>query len=147
MKKGNSLLFCLLLMIVTFIPESPAHAQNGTPEADSVKQVVLQNLEAYNRHDVAAMLGHIAEPFLWYSILSDTMVVEEYSQARFRSEMEAYFSDYPDVKSELIGLQVFGRYVYFEERATWGDDGEHSQSSLGIYEVVDGKIRRVWYYQ
>ncbi len=33
------------------------------------------------------------------------------------------------------------------ETAHWQSKGqERSQASLSVYEIIDGKVRRVWYY-
>lgn len=147
MAKIKILLPCLVALVLTVVPPYEVCAQDKSVKSVKAREIVLENLQAFNIHDVDAMLDYVAEPFLWYSIYSDTMTVEKYSHARYKSEMEGYFSSYPEVSSELVDLQVFGRFVYFTEIATWGAEGRHSQSSLGVYEVVDGKIRRVWYYR
>ena len=40
-----------------------------------------------------------------------------------------------------------GSFVAIREHVRWQTEtGEKSQAALAVYEVRDGKIRRVWYY-
>lgn len=111
------------------------------------KEVVMKNLEAFNNHDVSSMLENIADDFSSYSILPDTTINGLTSKKQFEFTMSGYFKNYPNVKSELRDVEVFGRFVYFKEKAVWGSDAGHSQLSFGVYEIIDGKIKRAWYYQ
>ena len=40
-----------------------------------------------------------------------------------------------------------GPYVAIRERVSWtAKSGRRTQTALGVYEVRDGRVRRVWYY-
>lgn len=59
-----------------------------------------------------------------------------------------YYESLPDVRSEISGLIQAGSHVAFREHVTWtaADGTPRAESALGVYEVHDGKILRVWYF-
>jgi len=143
----NRLCVMFIAAMTALVATVNAVAQDHTRQEETVKQVVQDNFEAFNRHDVDALIDYVGDPFIWYSVLPDTVVVETYNRERFRSDMEGYFSSYPNARTEYSELRVFGRFAYFTETAVWGAEAEHSQTSLAVFEVIDGRIRRAWYYQ
>jgi hypothetical protein len=61
--------------------------------------------------------------------------------------MAGYFASVRDVASVIEHTTVTGPYVAFRERVSWtGKSGRRSQAALGVYEVRDGLVKRVWYY-
>lgn len=114
-----------------FYPWVPA----ASPEIACVKASV----EAFNKHDAAAVTALYAPDLKWYSVSA----LELEGAARAREWLEGYFKEYPDVRSELFELSQSGPFVSFRERVTWS---RGSQSSQAVYEVRDGRIVRVWYY-
>lgn len=109
--------------------------------------VVEAQFQAFNRHDAAALAAGVAPDFVWLSVSGDSVAVEVRGRAEFERGMAAYFAEFPDVRSAMENAVVNGRFVAFRERVRWtGKNGERSQSSLAVYEVEDGLIRRVWYY-
>ena len=49
--------------------------------------------------------------------------------------------------SSLENITVNGNYVTAVERPVWQEAGERmSQSSIVVYEIIDGKVKRFWYY-
>ena len=53
----------------------------------------------------------------------------------------------PTCRSTVEVYQEVGPYVSVLERAEWQSDGKTKrQSSLCVYELQDGLVRRVWYY-
>lgn len=132
-----------LLVILTF--PFTALAQ-GVPEADP-RQVVERFLEAFNRHDVEAMLALAHPEVQWLSVDGDKISVETAGQAALRDSMKSYFTSLPSARSTFESILVAGPYVTVVERARWqGKSGERTQAALAVYEVREGKVRRVWYY-
>lgn len=61
--------------------------------------------------------------------------------------LRGYFNQCPSCRSEFLSMQVAGRFISIYEKASWkGKNGDRSQKSLGVYEIANGKIQRVWYY-
>jgi len=124
---------------------------DARPEAvalSPVLQVVHGQMDAFNRHDVAAMAAGVAPDFVWFSVTGDELTVEARGRGAFAESMRSYFASLPSVRSELEESLISGSFVTIRERATWTDGSgvERSQPALGVYEVRDGLIQRVWYY-
>lgn len=111
-------------------------------------QVVEEQLDAFNRHDVEAMAAQVAPDFVWFSVDGDEVRVEVRGRIALAEGMRSYFASLPSVRSEVEGTLVSGAFVTLRERAIWTDESgiERSQAALGVYEVRDGLIQRVWYY-
>jgi hypothetical protein len=90
------------------------------------------------------MLSQVSEDIAWYSISEEGVDVEARGKDAFRQAMESYFNALPAARSEVEAAVASGHYVSVRERAYWG--GEHSQVALGVFEVRNGLIARVWYY-
>ena len=110
--------------------------------------MVRAHLAAFNAKDIDAMAKRVAEDFVWYDVNGDQTRIDTRGRDALRKGMERYFKNLPSAKSELHMLTTNGNFVSVRERATWktksGED--RSQNAFAIYEVVDGLIKRVWYY-
>ena len=109
--------------------------------------VVGAFIEAFNRHDVDAMIDLSNTHVRWMSVDGDNVVTETNGSAALRSAMSAYFRDVPSARSELESIEASGRFVHTVERASWdGGGGQFSQCSMSVYEVGSGLIENVWYF-
>jgi acetyl esterase len=128
-----------------FIDDAASKTAQGF---DGPETVVRAQLAAFNAHDVAAMIRLVADDIVWYNIKGDEMSVEAKGSDALKKGMESYFKSLPSARSEIHTLFTNGNFVSVRERATWkskaGED--RSQNALAIYEVIDGRIKRVWYY-
>ncbi len=116
-----------------------SHAQSSQKT-----KVITDYFDIYNSHQVDSLLTMIAEDFKMYSVSQDTTTLDINGKEALRKWLSGYFNDLPNVSSSISGGNVSGNYVSFIETAHWGEN--RSQSSLAVYEVVNGKIRRAWYY-
>lgn len=142
------LLTSLLLAANTAAPQpAPASTQQEVIPTPAVEQVVRQYMAAYNQQDVQATLAFLADEITWFSIQGDSVSVQARGKAAFESFLGKYFANNPTSRSEVEQALVLGPFVSIIERATWkAKSGEQTQASLAVYEVQDGKIRRVWYH-
>ncbi|MBL8525511.1 MAG: alpha/beta hydrolase fold domain-containing protein [Betaproteobacteria bacterium] len=128
-----------------FIDDAASKAAVGF---DGPETVVRAQLAAFNAHDVDAMVRLVADDLVWYNIKGDEMSVEAKGSDALRKGMEGYFKSLPSAKSEIHTMVTNGNFVSVRERVTWksktGED--RSQNALAVYEVIEGKIKRVWYY-
>ena len=126
------------------VPDSVPMRRAGDAAAE---RVVRDFVDAYNRHDVSAMLALTDTAVTWLSIIGDSVRVETRGAAALRRSMEGYFRSVPTARSTIEALRVVGPWVTVEERAHWtAAAGPRSQAAVAVYEVRDGRIRRVWYY-
>lgn len=109
---------------------------------------IVRDLQrAFNAHDVEAMAASTQTNATWISIVKDSAVVETDGEVAMRESMTGYFKAIPSARSQIEDAMVSGSYVAIRERAFWqGKDSEQSQVALGVYEIRDGKIARVWYF-
>lgn len=129
-----------LSLIVFFLPLSAA--ENG------LEQIVRDYVDAYNRHDIDAMLELLNDRFRWMSVVENNVIVEAEGKAALVKSMQGYFSSIPSVRSSLMSLEVRGDFVSVIEKAMWEAKGEsRSQCARAVYEVVDRQILNVWYYE
>jgi len=115
-----------------------------TPEA-----IVLRAyLDAFNRHEPEAVAAFCAENFKWFSVDGDQTPVEVEGRTPLREWLTGYFKSFPTVRSEFLAVEQVGPYLTVRERASWDNkEGKRvSQQALGLYEIRDGLIQRVWYY-
>ncbi|MGZ8378657.1 MAG: nuclear transport factor 2 family protein [Gemmatirosa sp.] len=114
---------------------------------DDAARVVRAFVAAFNRHDVPAMLALTDTAIVWLGIAGDSVTIETRGRRALGESMTAYFRSTPGARSTLDAVTTLGPWVSARERAEWqGRTGPRAQSALSVYEVRDGRIRRVWYY-
>ena len=100
-----------------------------------------QLLDAFNAHDPAAMAKLVTNDFeLIYVDDQGKGEVALVGPEALVAEMTGYFKVRPEVQSKAESVIDGPRFAAFRERIVGG------ASSLAVYEVHDGLIRRVWYY-
>ncbi len=115
---------------------------------DRPEMVVRALLAAFNAHDVDAMAKRVADDFVWFDVTGDKLNVETRGRDALRKGMEGYFKKNPTATSGVHMLSTNGNFVSVRERAAWKTkNGEsRAQTAIAVYEVVDGLIKRVWYF-
>lgn len=115
-----------------------------TPEAILLRAY----LDAFNRHDADAVAAFCAENFKWYSIAGDKTSTDVASRPQLRDWLAGYFKSLPTVRSDFLAVEQTGPFLTVRERASWDNrEGRRvAQQALGVYEIREGLIQRVWYY-
>lgn len=104
----------------------------------------MDYFDVYNQHQVEKIIKMIADDFRMYSVMEDTTTLDIVGKENLQKWLSGYFKDLPNVRSEAGDIVENGNFVSFIETAHWGEG--RSQSSLAVYEIWNGKIRRIWYY-
>lgn len=115
-----------------------------TPEA-----VVLRAyLDACNRLDAEAVAAWCAEKILWLNVDGDKLTPEIQGRAALHQWLVGYYKNLPSARSEFLSLEQAGPFLTVRERASWQNkEGRRlAQQAIGVYEIRDGLIQRVWYY-
>ena len=136
-------LWCLLAAASVPAGEPVAAAGDAGPEV-----VVEGLLDAFNRHDVDAMLALMAPDVRWVQVDNATAGTsfETVGHEEMRKGMAGYFKAIPSARSTLRFLSAGERTVFAIEEASWEREGERrSQCSVASYEIIDGKVATVWY--
>jgi hypothetical protein len=121
-------------------PAPPAAAAPADPLATEAAKVVDRQNEAYNRHGLEAFLATYADGIAVHT-LGDTTVFT--GKARLREITSTWFAEAPGARTEVVQRMAIGRFVVDRQRVT-GTGEAHSIDAIGIYEVREGLIRRVW---
>lgn len=130
-----------------FVIMSTAITSAQDSSAESPTSTVERFIAAFNSHDVEAMLQLTHADVQWLYIHEDTLMLEANGVAALEKAMRGYFSMIPSAHSTVEAKMEAGEFVSVWERVRWeGKNGEKTQSSLAVYEVKEGLIRRVWYY-
>lgn len=125
-----------------------AAAAPAAQTAPPPKKLVEQFVEAFNRHDVPGMRNLVDPDVQWMTISGSTISVETNGAEALDRSMRSYFRSCPSCRSVLDGIMEAGNLVTTYERAQWTSGGvPRTQTSLAVYEVRNGRIRRVWYYR
>jgi ketosteroid isomerase-like protein len=115
-----------------------------TPEA-----VVLRTyLDACNRLDADAVAALCAENFTWLNVEGDKLTPEVQGRSTLHEWLVGYYKKLPSARSEFLSIEQAGPFLTVRERASWENkEGKRLfQQALGIYEIRDGLIQRVWYF-
>ena len=115
-----------------------------TPEALTLRAY----LDAGNRLDADTVVALCAENFTWFNVDGDKIVPEVQGRANLRPWLEGYYKNLPSARSEFLSIEQTGPFLTVRERASWDNkEGKRlSQQAIGIYEIRDGLIQRVWYF-
>ena len=123
---------------------SAAGAQSSP--ADST-EVVRGFGDAFDARELDALLALAHPEVEWLSVSGSEIAVETRGREALGESLRGYFASCPSCRSTVEVYQVVGPYVSALEHAEWEKDGARlRQSSLSVYEIVDGLVRRVWYY-
>lgn len=131
-------------------------AQACAPDAERTNQpvaagdavgVVNSLMAAFNDHDPDQMRDYWHSDVTWIEISGDRSSTVTTSAAQLHTELISYFESFPSVSSSLENITVNGSYVTAIERPVWEEDGERkSQASVVVYEIIDSKVKRFWYF-
>ena len=113
----------------------------------AAEQTVRQFVAAYNNKDLDGMMALADDDIVWLSVDGDNTAIMTNGADAMREEMKGYFGPDANPKSAIEILKSHGNFVTTLERAYWMQGGEEkSKASFAVYEVIEGKVRRVWYY-
>lgn len=123
---------------------APSIAAGPPPSSEAI---VRAYTDAFNHHDVDAMLALAHAEIEWLSIDGSKAVAETAGKEALRAAMASYFGSHPTTKSVIEAAMADGPFIVVRERAEWtSKDGPRAQRSVAVYELRDSLIRRVWYY-
>ena len=115
---------------------------------EPILDILKDQMDAFNERDVARLVENVTDDFIWFSITSDTLMIEVAGKENFRTSMEAYYESRPPIESLIESYTIDGNRISFKEVVSHDDENgiKVSSSAMGIYEMRDGKIYRAWYF-
>lgn len=115
--------------------------------ASGNKETVENFVEAFNQHDIDAMLELATDDLRWMSVADGQLSKEASNQGELREAMASYFASTPSVRAEIRSITESGPFVHTVEEALWSSHGaEKNQCSMAVYEILEGNVRNVWYF-
>jgi len=128
------------LAALLLLPLAPGGATAQETESSALA-VARALMDAFNEHDADAMAALVTSDFeLYYFDEDGAASLSTKGPEQLRADMVSYFASRPSVRSTIVGAIDGPVFVSFREQIVGG------QSSLAVYEVRRGLIRRVWYY-
>ena len=108
----------------------------------SPESVVQRQLDAYNAHDLDALLATYAEDAEQLEHPSTRLAL---GHAEIRARFATRFAE-SDPHAVLVNRIVSGHRVVDHERITRTfPEGRGTIELIAIYEVLEGRIRRAWF--
>ena len=138
-----------IILSVCFLAACSPDAERTAPlpaAGDNVN-VITGLMAAFNDHDADKMRDYWHSDVTWIELSGEQASPVTTSAMQLHDELVAYFEAYPTVSSSLENITVNGNFVTAVERPVWQEAGERkSQASIVVYEIIDGKVKRFWYY-
>lgn len=111
------------------------------------EKIVHSYVEAFNAHNVEAMLRMVTDDVQWLTIAGDKIATETDNKEELRLGMERYFESCSTCKSSLMHVFSSGERVSALEVASFETaQGIQKQKSISIYEFSGNLIKRVYYF-
>jgi uncharacterized protein (TIGR02246 family) len=115
----------------------PATVHSGL----AAEAVVQRQIDAYNRRDLESFLSLFAPDAKLYQF-PDKLLLEGHEA--LRGAYGKLFAEAVNLRAVVTDRTVQGRFVVDRE-ITSGMPGKEAVTGVAIYEVIDGKVARVWF--
>lgn len=114
--------------------------------SENPETTVRAFMEAFNARDLEGMIDRVTEDVVEWHLGADQPRMDRKGRTALRSDLEATLKRSPSLRKELHMLTTNGAFVSARERSTWkAETGEEQrQNAMVMFEVVDGRIRRIW---
>ncbi|WP_339767584.1 nuclear transport factor 2 family protein [uncultured Paraglaciecola sp.] len=133
--------FSILVALSVFSFQS--HAQQATANLDRIASF----MQAYNAHDINAMLLNMTEDVKWLNVANNQLVAETADKNQLNEAMQAHFKAKPDARSRIKDSIVLGNTIAIVEEAFSLKNGiTSSQCAMSIYQLRKGLISSITYY-
>lgn len=136
----------LAFALVALFAGCAASPGRAVPSQDA-RAVVERYLQAINRRDLVSLAAFATPDVEWISLANGERIVEVSGREALRQAYEEYFKQNMFAHWRIERALVNDRYVAVVERSEWGEGAtRESRISMGVYEIVDGRIRRITYF-
>jgi hypothetical protein len=143
-ERACSCLTAVAALAIALVPFAGARAQG--PAGDPT-ETVRAFTGAFESREVDALIALAHPEIEWLTVSGSEVAVETRGRDALRESLTGYFASCPSCRSTTDIYQVVGPWVSALEHAEWEKEGRTlRQSALAVYEIVDGLVRRVWYY-
>ncbi|HYM35055.1 MAG TPA: nuclear transport factor 2 family protein [Steroidobacteraceae bacterium] len=136
-----------VLVVFAFMSITFGGCATTRPQPGLNQSIVEKYFAALNRRDLLALTLYVSPDVEWYSMVNGERIVEVSGREALTQMLRRYFSEHERTHWSIEHAATVERYVSVSERSQWSE-GERNESrmSLGVYEIVDGRIRRIIYF-
>ena len=127
-------LYLPVILLIAFVTSTQAQTNDSTPTAEDVVNV---QLDAYNARDIDKFVATYSEDIEIYN-LNGEMTMKGHEQLRAR--YDALFKNTPNLNCRIENRIKIGNKVIDKENVIMNT---RTVEAVAIYEVVDGKIKKV----
>jgi len=147
MKPQHALRLLLLLAAALIVLGCASIVRPSKAATQSSLSIVEQYLAALNRRDLLMLTAYVTPDVEWYSTIDGKRLQEVASRAELAQMLTRYFAEHQRTKWVIEQSSVAANFLAVTERSEW-DEGEgiRSRTSLCVYELQDGRIRRMTYF-
>ena len=135
----------VLIFLCGYMPFGLAGEQASNQVNDNL---AVQFVEAYNQHDVAAMLNLVHDDVKYMYISNGEVYTETKDKKALAQFLPAFFKQKPAAQSKVWSSSQTGPYITQVEQALWttADGQAKSQCSLSVYQIKKQLIINIWYH-
>ncbi|MEO1033497.1 MAG: nuclear transport factor 2 family protein [Bacteroidota bacterium] len=133
----------IALVLIVFISHYTCGSQNN-----DILGILYDQVEAFNNQDIDKLVENVSEDYKYYYVTSNQLIKEVEGKENFRKSMQSYFGSGIKVTSEIKSYVIEGNRISFREEVSYlnKDNKRVYASSLGVYQIIGGKITRSWYF-
>ena len=148
-KLGQSLRVLALLASALTLVGCATTGRQLKSETPSSLSVVEQYLAALNRRDLQMLTAYVTPDVEWYSVVDGKRIQEVSGRAELAQMLARYFEQHQRTHWAIEQSNITGteNILGVTERSEWSNsEGRGSRTSLSVYELHDGRIRRMTYF-
>jgi len=129
----------LVALLQSCASTPPRNPESGAPE------IVVRNYHAaLNRGDLLPLTLYVAPDVEWYSVVNGERILEVSGRQALTEALRAYFARNLKPTWSFDSAFTSGSFIAVRERSQWrGAEGSSERTTLCVYELHDGRIRRI----
>jgi hypothetical protein len=138
----------LLAALALLVAGCAARSERAMPAEGARATAIRQFTEAYNRHDIDAMLAMIDPDFVWFTVDGDKVGEDMRGPEALRAWLVGYFEKFPEARSTMMSISAGADFASTYECAHYNNlaGQPKTQCAVSVYGFAGPLIRRVWYF-
>lgn len=135
----------VLFAVAVFLFSGCATTRSVAPSTPL--KVVESYFASLNRRDLLALTAYTTVDVEWFSQIDGERIQEVAGRDALAKSLTQFFDKYTATHWRIEGAETVDNRVVVRERSEWSENGKtQSRTALGVYELSDGRIRRITYY-
>ena len=134
---NNKIISLFFFLVMITISVQAQKKDKDTLQAETVENIVNIQLDAYNARDIDKFVETYSEDIEIYNLNGEMMMK---GHAQLRERYDALFKNTPNLKCRIENRIIINNKVIDKENVIMN---ERIVEAVAIYEVVEGKIKKV----